>query len=111
MRRGLRRLLRQTVTREPLTSSDEYSTPTYGAPLTIRARVVKKQTILRTSVSTSAAQDGAREIVSSAMITTDLTGWETTDRITLPDGSRPIILDVKTYPDETGRIAVEKVFV
>ena len=111
MKRGLRRLLKQTVTREPMTSSDEYATPTYGTLVSIKARVVYKSTLIRTSVSTSSAQDGARELVSSAMITTDIAGWKTTDRITLPDGKQPIILDVKRYPDETGRIAVEKVFV
>lgn len=111
MKRGLRRFLRQTVTREEVASLDAYAKPTYSTAVSIRARVVYKSTIIRTSISTSSAQDGAREIVSSAMITTEATGWKPTDRITLPDGTQPIILDVNSFPDETGGIAVEKVFV
>lgn len=111
MKPGLRRLLRQTVTREPLASLDEYATPTYGSAVSIKARVVYKPTLLRTSVSSSSAQDGVREIVASAVVTTDVVGWKTTDRITMPDGTQPVILDVKSWPDESGRIAVEKVFV
>jgi len=111
MKRSLRMLLKQTVTREPRTGMDEFTTPTYGSAVEHRARVVYKPTIIRASVASSAGQDSVREVVSSAMVTTDVVGWTVTDRITLPDGTQPVIIDVRKFPDETGRIAVEKVFV
>lgn len=111
MHASLRTLLRQTVTREPYLSVDEWGTTSYGPPSTVRCRIVYRPTVIRTSGRQAMAQDAIQELISTAMVTCVPTGWGPQDRITLPDGSQPVILDVRLYPDETGATYVEKVFV
>lgn len=102
-------MMSDTVIREPYAGADKNGQPSFGSPTTIRARVVSKETILRRSGSL----DVEREIVSSATVYCSgvtTINWSTDDRITLPDGSQPAILDVKRYPDGDG-VHHETVFV
>jgi hypothetical protein len=94
MERDLLELLTQTVTVETVTSRDGYGKPVYGTARTYRARVVGKTRLVRDA--------NGVERVSSETVYADSTDLMPTDRITLPDGSQPLILSVGSYPDERG---------
>jgi hypothetical protein len=96
-------LLTQQVTREPVSSEDKYGQPSYGAPTVLRCRVVSKPRLVRSvSAARSETEGSVREVVSTAQVWTEPVQWGVDDRITLPDGTQPIILHVERYPDETG---------
>lgn len=96
-------LLTQTVTREPWASKDSHGQPSYGTATTHLCRMVYKPTLVRsTGGARSETQGSVREVVSSAQVWTAPIGWGAKDRITLPDGTTPAILDVKKYPDHQG---------
>jgi hypothetical protein len=94
MESDLLELLTQTMTVEHVTGRDGYGKPSYGTPATYRARVVGKVKMVRTA-------DGS-ERVSNATVYVAATDVLATDRVTLPDGSRPLILSVGSFPDERG---------
>lgn len=90
-----------TITREAYVSQNNYGEASYGDAVTLKARVVRKPEV----VTTAAGEVGSavREVVSSAKIyCVGVTGWSTRDRVTLPDGSQPVIIAVHLYPDENG---------
>lgn len=96
-------LLNDTVTVEPYTGRDVYGKPTYGTAVSFAARVVY----------------AARGVITQRGETIRGTGevWLSTtyvvaqqDRVTLPDGTSPAILDVARYPDEAGAHHVKLVF-
>jgi len=90
-------LMTQEVTWEPRTGLDEYSRPTYGAATAVRCRVVGRPRMTRDV-------DG-QEVVSTTTIYCDGNpGISPVDRVTLPDGSQPVILRVESYPDENGQV-------
>jgi hypothetical protein len=96
-------LMAQTCTREVRTGQNLNAEPTYGSPRTIRCRVVHKPTLVRRSASGGTVASGTLlELTSKAQVWTAAVGWTITDRITLPDGSQPIILDIHRFPDESG---------
>ena len=90
-----RDLMTQTVAIEKFISHNANVEPTYGDSANHRARVVHKEKVVRDTQG--------REKVSTAQT------WifgnpdiDPQDRITLPDESQPIILSVRSYPDENG---------
>lgn len=94
-------LMPQTCVREPRASVNDYGEPSYGAAETIPCRVVHKpQRVLQATGQDTGR--GVEEVVSKATVYTPVVGWLATDRITLPDGSQPRILEVRRYPDEDG---------
>ena len=96
-------LVTQVCYREAWSGQDDYAAPTYGTAVAHRCRVVHKPTMVRNVVAARAeAESAVREVVSSAQVWTDAVGWSTKDRITLPDGTQPQILEVRRYPDENG---------
>lgn len=102
-------MMSDIVVREPFLGSDKNGQPQFGSPQSIRARVVSKETILRRAGSL----DVETEVVSKATVYCSgvtTINWSTNDRITLPNGSQPAILDIRVYPDGDG-IHHETVFV
>jgi len=86
---------KQTVTIEPFIGVNAYAEPQYGLPATYPAFVQRKTKLVRDRTG--------REVVSTAQMYLDGTvSVGVQDRITLPDGSQPVILSVEVLPDETG---------
>lgn len=95
-------LLSQEVTRVAYTGQDGYGQPAFGAATKIRCRIVYKPVILR-GRGGGEATGVIREVVASATVyCSGVVGWNLRDKITLPDGSQPPILEVRNYPDEDG---------
>jgi len=92
--------LNDIVIREAFAGRNGYGEPTFTGGQSIAARVVLKPQVIATGASeiTSAV----REVLSKATIYLGPEPvWDIKDRITLPDGSKPPILQVVAYPDET----------
>lgn len=97
-------VLNQSVTIEPFNSIDENGDPSYNAGVTYKAMVQRRVKVMRTfhgrdlagfeAVSTcSVLMDGS---VSASL---DKYGR---DRITMPDGTKPLILAIEDGIDDTG---------
>jgi hypothetical protein len=96
-------LLTQTVTRKTVTGRDNYGQPSWSGAATLPCRVVHKTKLVRSTASARSETEGAvREVVSTAQVWTAHVGWSVEDQITLPDGTKPVILHVDSYPDEAG---------
>lgn len=84
------------ITLAAVSSRDQYGKPTYGTAATYSARVNYKQTrIVNRTNGQDAIATGIVWISGTPTITID-------DRITLPDGSTPVILNWETLADEDG---------
>lgn len=95
MERDFFDFFKQTVTVEPYTGQNQYAEPTYGASVQYSAFVQRKTKLVR--------DRAGREVVSMAQVYLDgSVNVGVQDRITLPDGSQPVILSVEDLPDETG---------
>lgn len=101
---GLTDLLASTVVVSPWSgfSSDGEAVATYGAGSTYSARVVSKQTKVQTF-------EGAEEVATTEVWIASTSTFGPSDRVTLPDGSSPVMLAVETYRDEVG-VTHSKVF-
>jgi len=87
----------QTVTIEPFTGVNTYGEPQYGDSVQYSAFVQRKTKLVRDRMG--------QEVVSSAQVYLDgSVDVSIQDRITLPDGSQPVILSIEALPDETGSI-------
>jgi hypothetical protein len=96
-------LCTQYVTRQAFVSEDVHGKPSYGNASTHLCRVVNKIQFVRSTQSARSETTGSvRELKSSTQIWTDPVGWDVKDKITMPDGATPLILDVKSYPDQNG---------
>ena len=94
-------LLTDEVTREAFVSQNDYGEATYGGAVTLKARVVGKPELVVTGAGE--ASRAVREVVATAKVyCSGVPAWDLRDRITLPDGTQPVILQVITYPDEDG---------
>lgn len=90
-----RDMMVQFIEWEPRTGLDQYGDAVYGSAVTVRCRVVEKQRMTR-NVS-------GQEMVSTTTIyVLGTPGIDMEDRITLPDGTQPPILNVRMFPDENG---------
>jgi hypothetical protein len=94
-------LMLDEITLEPRTGVDKFNNFTYGTSVTVRCQVVR---INRRSLS----RDG-REIISTVqIILADPTLTVTADdRLTLPDGTRPAIIEVLSAKDNVGDYYLE----
>ncbi|MGW5352205.1 hypothetical protein ACWERV_17050 [Streptomyces sp. NPDC004031] len=91
-------LLRDTVTVEAYLG-DGARGPLYGAPQQVPCYLERKTRVAR-------APDG-REVTSSSQVFCDLGPTVTTEsRVTLPDGTRPAVLQVAEY-DTHGLVQVD----
>ena len=88
-------LMPATVTVAPTTGVDGYGTPSYGAPVSYRARVVYKQELVRTPSGDEITARGHVWLVTAVRI-------PDVNRITLPDATTPQILVSENYPDQSG---------
>lgn len=89
----------QTVQVEPFVSRDAYGKATFGAAVSYRARVNFKTHFVRNNDAEQVVARGTAWLATSANITVN-------DRITLPDGSHPLLLDVNGENDEAGPLYV-----
>lgn len=95
-------LMTQEVVRKPFNGQNEYGEETYGTSVPVQCRIVNKPTIVRQGGG-GEVSSSEQEVVSKATIyCAGSPGWGMRDGITLPDGTTPIILDVRRYPDEDG---------
>lgn len=85
----------ETITHSEFGGRDDYGKRSFGSPVSLSARVVKKNKLVK-------ASDGS-EVMSTTQVWIQGTPTLTPeDQIILPDGSMPIILSVETYPDDDG---------
>lgn len=89
----------QTVTVEPFVSRDTYGAATYGTGVDYLARVNFKTHFIRTADAEEAVARGTAWLAADGPIGVN-------DRITLPDGSQPLILDSNAESDEAGPLYV-----
>jgi hypothetical protein len=88
-------LLQQTVTIEPCTGENSAGEPVYGAAVTYACRV---EEMLKTIYN----KEGVL-VTSTAQVFVDgVVPVGERDRVTLPSGLQPLILNIEVEPDETG---------
>jgi hypothetical protein len=96
-------LLNQHVTIEPVASLDGYGQQGFGTGVVVDCLIVQKNNVVRDAQGV--------EVVSSTQLWLDGTVSVTAqDRLTLPDGSHPVILAVQSMPDIDGTIHHKVVF-
>ena len=103
---ALTALMQQTISVAKFKRLDQYGDAVYDLdnPQSVQCRVSYRPQMIRDG-------DG-REVVSSAQVwTSGNTGITVQDKVTLPDGSSPILLRVDSPPDETGQIYHQKLYV
>lgn len=93
---ALAALLADTLTVAPRTGQDGYGVPTYGTVVSMKARVVYRNRLVRDSEGREAASR------ITAWVDAGTTVITSTDEVTLPDGTTPPILSVERVPDEEG---------
>jgi hypothetical protein len=100
---GLLSLLNQTVQIAPSTGLDGNGMETYGTPVPIPALIFEHQKLVSGPQATT--------VVSTTQVyvngPTDVT---TSSKITLPNGTSPLILAVSAFPDEHGNIDYKIVY-
>lgn len=88
-------MMPRTVTIEPFLGRDQYTKPTYGAGVDYKARLQDRFQMVRNAEGEQVVARGIAYIACTAAVSVK-------DRITLPDGSQPIILSADNEDDETG---------
>lgn len=89
-------MMATTVTVERLTGRDTYGNPTYGAPqgpYAARVNNVQRNVI---------GPDGQMVVAKGRAWLDTVDPFTVNDRVTLADGSKPILLNVNQVPDELG---------
>lgn len=87
----LRAVMQDTITWERFLGVDRYSEPLgYGAAVKIPCRVEDSNQEIRTT-------DGLVKVARARLYLSDTYAIDPKDRITLPDGSQPVILQVFQY--------------
>ena len=88
-------LMTQTIVIAPYDSDDEYGEPQFGAEVSYIGRTVNKTTVVRDT-------NGREKISTSKTWVFGSPDIDPRDKITLDDGSQPVILSAPRYPDENG---------
>lgn len=100
---ALQALCPNTVTISPWGSADGYGKATYGTAVSHTCLLVKMPKMVRTVTG--------QERVSTAQIyLTSAPGTSVKDKVTLPDGTTPVILQVDTYPSDSETAYFEVVY-
>lgn len=100
---GTKVWFKQTITIEPYSAMSAGGEPTYGASTTASCRIVQYEQ--------KTIEVGGTPIVSSTQIY--LPGDTTItkrDRITLPDGTKPVILKVESIPGASGTTYLKVIY-
>lgn len=88
-------LMTQTATREAFSAYNTYAEATYSAGVSVNCRVVNKPRMVRNAEG--------KDVISNAQVWCYGTpGFSVKDRLTLPDGTQPVIIQVGKFPDENG---------
>jgi hypothetical protein len=89
-------LMHQEITYERMTGRNAIGgDPSFGPPQTARARVVHHQRLV-------VASDGQEKMSRTTAWIFGTPGLTADDRVTLPDGSQPFIINIERFPDEKG---------
>ena len=88
-------LLNQLITIEPTTGMDAYGQSSYGTGVSVKARVEGKNRMVMDAQGNN--------VVSGTTIYVDgITVVATSSRITLPNGTKPLVLAIAEMPDING---------
>ena len=93
----------QTVSHAGVSSRDTFGSPTYGSATSYSARVVYKNRRVRDFAGAEVVSTAQAWIKGAPSISP-------IDRVTLPDGSTPVIASVEKYPDEDGDLVTKVYF-
>lgn len=88
-------MLKADITIEPFSSADGYGAPTYGTAVSYKGRVSERRRWMRRADGTEVVAMGEVWLKSNVQV-------GIRDRVTLPDGRTPVILDIARPQDETG---------
>lgn len=88
-------LMPHFVTVEKRISTTEYGVPTYGTSSRYQARVERKRRMVRNAA-------GEEKISTVTVYFGSTPGLNPEDRITLPDGTTPVILSTESQPGAVG---------
>lgn len=88
-------LMPATITRAAYSSQDAYGKVTHGAGTNFSARVLRKQEKVLD-------RDGNEKVANTVVWIYGSPAWDVRDKITLPDGTTPPILQIAVIPDEGG---------
>lgn len=88
-------LMPHSVTIESWLKDDAYGKPKFGYAVSRQCRVVAKPQVIRD-------KDGRERVSRARVFMGGAFGIDPKDRITLPDGTQPPILQVQKFPDEDG---------
>lgn len=89
--------MHQVITIEPLTGRDpQGGEPTYGPPQRYRGRIVDKNQLVVDAEGQERLSRTTVWVYGAPMV-------GGSDRVTLPDGRQPFILNVSRFPDEKGQ--------
>jgi hypothetical protein len=91
---SLQALCPNTITISPWSSADGYGKPTYGAAVTHTCLLVRTPKMIRTVT-------GQEKVSMAQIYLTSAPGTSVKDKVTLPDGTTPVILNIDTYPSDT----------
>lgn len=92
---ALKALMKSIVTIEPFASNDDSNQPTYSTGVAYTCRVERKPKMIW-------APDGTQQVSNVTIYFGEETGIGLRDRITLPDGTQPIIMSIARHDDELG---------
>ncbi len=95
-----RELMTQTVTVQPQSGNNAAGEPTFGDAITIRCRI-------QGTIKEIRAADGLTRMSSALVILDGVYGIEPQDKLTLPDGTTPVILSVNQNNDGAGSLYEE----
>lgn len=95
LRDVLTRWSRETITREPYAGLDAYGQRTYGAAETYKARIEHRARLVRDA-------HGEERVSQVQVYLASTTIFDVKDRLTLPDGTTPLMLALERVPDHQG---------
>lgn len=87
-------LLPDTVVVAPFTGRDDYGAPTFGAPVTVKGRLVFRNTMVRRA-------DGAQVVSGSFVRLPPIAGFTAEGQCIVNGQERPVA-SIQRAPDETG---------
>ncbi|HEX6827156.1 MAG TPA: hypothetical protein VF077_12635 [Nitrospiraceae bacterium] len=99
----LKRWLTTSVTHRAYTGQDVYGTPTYAAPHTVLSR-------LEASVRRFVDSTGTERVSRSRLFLDELAVVSLRDQVTLPDGTRPPLLQVDQVLTPAGHLDHWEIF-